>query len=95
MMYLDNDTSLWAKQEGEESLDTNEAKHIDSNGAELKTGDTVTLIKSLDVKGANLIAKRGTAVRNIRVVADNPEQIEGKVNGQQIVILTKFVKKSS
>ena len=95
MMYLDDETLLWAKQEGEDSLDTNKAKHVDSNGASLQTGDTVTLIKSLDVKGANLVAKRGTAVRNIRVVADNSEQIEGKVNGQQIVILTKFVKKSS
>ena len=95
MMYLDDETLLWAKQDGEDSLDNNEAKHVDCNGATLNTGDTVTLIKSLDVKGANLTAKRGTAVRNIRVVADNPEHIEGKVNGQQIVILTKFVKKSN
>lgn len=29
------------------------------------------------------------------LVADNPEQIEGKVNGQQLVLLTKFVKKST
>ncbi len=28
-------------------------------------------------------------------VTDNPEHIEGRVNGQQIVILTKFVKKSN
>jgi len=95
MMYMDDETLLWAKQAGENSLDTLEAKHLDSNGTELQSGDTVTLIKSLDVKGANLIAKRGTAVRNIKLVSDNPEHIEGKVNGQQIVILTKFVKKSN
>jgi protein PhnA len=47
----------------------------------------------LDVKGANFTAKRGTAVRNIRLVHDNPEQIEGKINGQGIVILTQYVKK--
>ncbi len=35
-----------------------------------------------------------TAVRNISLVADNHEQIEGRVNGTQIVILTKFVKKA-
>jgi protein PhnA len=39
-------------------------------------------------------ANVGVAVRNIRLVHDNIEQIEGKVDGQQIVILTKFVKKS-
>ncbi|MFT4681576.1 MAG: protein PhnA, partial [Flavobacteriales bacterium] len=40
-------------------------------------------------------AKRGTAVRNISLVHDNAEHIEGKVNGQQIVIITQFVKKSN
>ncbi|GAA4838185.1 PhnA domain-containing protein [Algivirga pacifica] len=67
--------------------------HKDSNGNVLEAGDTVTLIKDLNVKGANFTAKRGTAVRNISLVHDNPEHIEGKVNGQQIVILTKYVKK--
>jgi len=38
--------------------------------------------------------KRGTAVRNIGLVADNPAQIEGRVNDQRIVILTEFVKKA-
>jgi protein PhnA len=68
---------------------------VDSNGTILEAGDSVTLIKDLNVKGANFTAKRGTVVRGIFLVADNPEHIEGKINGQQIVILTKFVKKSS
>jgi len=71
-----------------------EVRHQDSNGAVLEAGDTVTLIKDLNVKGAGFTAKRGTAVRNISLVADNPGHIEGRVNGQQIVILTQFVKKS-
>ena len=70
-------------------------KHVDCNGVELASGDTVVLTKDLNVKGANFAAKRGTAVRNISLVFDNPEQIEGRVNGQQIVILTQYVKKSS
>ena len=53
------------------------------------------LIQKLNVKGANFTAKRGTTVRGISLVADNAEQLEGKVNGQQIVILTKFVNKSN
>ncbi len=94
MLYLDDDTLAWAKAAGdEESADA--VVHKDSNGNVLQAGDTVTLIKDLNVKGANFTAKRGTAVRNISLVADNPEHIEGKVNGQQIVILTQFVKKSN
>ncbi|MDT8375868.1 MAG: PhnA domain-containing protein [Mariprofundaceae bacterium] len=92
MLYLDDETRIWAES-GIQSEGT--AKHLDSNGAVLEAGDTVTLIKDLDVKGSSITAKRGTAVRGIRLVADNPEQIEGRVEGQQIVILTKFVKKAS
>jgi protein PhnA len=93
MMYLDDETLKWAKSSGEgEELEKVEY-HTDSNGARLESGDTVVLIKDLNVKGGGFTAKRGTAVRNITLVHDNPEHIEGKVNGQQIVILTKFVKK--
>ena len=95
MLYLDDETLGWARATGEEVSAEDEVKHLDSNGALLEAGDTVTLIKDLNVKGANFTAKRGTAVRGISLVADNPEHIEGKVNGQQIVILTKFVKKSN
>ncbi|MFW2374428.1 MAG: PhnA domain-containing protein [Gammaproteobacteria bacterium] len=94
MLYLDDATLAWAKAGGEDSNDDT-VKHLDSNGARLEAGDTVTLIKDLNVKGAGFTAKRGTAVRGISLVTDNPEQIEGRVNGQQIVILTQFVKKSN
>ena len=95
MLYLDEDIMSWARATGEGLNKEDEVKHIDSNGAVLEAGDMVTLIKDLNVKGANFTAKRGTAVRGISLVADNPEHIEGRVNGQQIVILTKFVKKSN
>ena len=95
MMYLDEETLVWAKATGEDIDPDDIKKHIDSNGAELQAGDTVVLIKDLNVKGTSFTAKRGTAVRSIALVADNPEHIEGRVNGQQIVILTKFVKKSN
>lgn len=67
---------------------------LDSNGAVLQAGDSVTLIKDLDVKGTGFTAKRGTAVRNISL-SDNPEHIEGRVNGTRIVIVSKFVKRAS
>ncbi len=95
MLYLDDETLTWARATVERESDETRAKHLDSNGALLEAGDTVTLTKDLTVKGANFTAKRGTAVRSISLVADNPEHIEGRVSGQQIVILTKFVKKSN
>jgi protein PhnA len=95
MLYLDEATLAWAKANAEGESAENTVKHVDCNGTVLEAGDTVTLIKDLDVKGANFTAKRGTAVRGISLVADNPEHIEGRVEGQRIVILTRFVKKSS
>lgn len=95
MLYLDDDTLAWAKATGEGQSDEETVRHVDCHGAVLEAGDTVTLIKDLNVKGTNFTAKRGTAVRGISLVPGNPEQIEGRVNGQQIVILTQFVKKSN
>ncbi len=94
MMYLDDETLAWAKADGDGVEVDEDSLHKDSNGVVLQAGDTVVLIKDLDVKGANFTAKRGTAVRNITLVHDNPEHIEGRVSGQRIVILTKFVKKN-
>ncbi|SEK56770.1 phosphonoacetate hydrolase [Aquimarina amphilecti] len=94
MLYLDDDTIAWAGATGDGEDESSLIKHLDSNGALLQVGDNVVLIKDLNVKGANFTAKRGTAVRNISLVHDNAEHIEGKISGQHIVILTKFVKKS-
>lgn len=93
MMYLEDKTLAWAKSDYQDPETV--VKHLDSNGAQLHAGDDVVLIKDLDVKGANFTAKRGTAVKRISLVHDNPEHIEGKVSGQHIVILTKYVKKSN
>ena len=86
-VYLDEDTQAWVDNVAAAS------QHKDSNGVTLNAGDNVVLIKDLPVKGAGFTAKRGTAVRGISLVADNPEHIEGRVEGQRIVILTQFVKK--
>lgn len=91
MLYLEESDMEWA-QAGLAS--DGDVVHKDSNGNILKAGDSVVLIKDLNVKGANFVAKRGTAVRRISLVLDNPEHIEGRVNDQHIVILTKFVKKT-
>jgi protein PhnA len=95
MLYLDESTLAWAKSGIAKDDDANTVRHVDSNGVPLAAGDNVTLIKDLNVKGAGFTAKRGTAVRGISLVPDNAQHIEGRVNHQQIVILTQFVKKMS
>ncbi len=95
MMYLDEERLEWAKATGDHENDASVDLHKDANGALLQNGDTVVLTKSLDVKGASLKAKVGTVVRNIHLVKDNTEQIEGRVEGQMIVILTKYVRRQA
>lgn len=93
MLYLDEDTLAWARAAGDADSDGSVDLHKDANGTILHTGDTVVLTRSLDVKGTTLHAKMGTVVKNIRLVENNTEQIEGKIEGQVIVILTKYVRK--
>ncbi|HBP22739.1 MAG TPA: PhnA protein [Planctomycetes bacterium] len=93
MLYLEPETQSWAEAGVAEEAEEAAVRHVDSNGSELAAGDTVVLVKDLNVKGGGFTAKRGTAVRNIALVSDNPKHIEGRVEGQRIVILTQFVKK--
>ena len=95
MLYFDEEQLAWAEAGIKKTANESAIVHKDSNGAVLQAGDTVTLIKDLKVKGAKFTAKQGTAVRNISLVTDNPEHIEGRVEGQRIVILTQFVKKQN
>lgn len=91
MMYLEENEIEWAKvgiDDGEKLV------YKDANGVILQTGDTVVITKDLDVKGTGFTAKRGTAVRNIGLVPNDAQHIEGRVNGVKIHILTKYLKKS-
>lgn len=95
MMYLDEEALEWAKATGEGvEEDENKIVHKDSNGVVLQDGDSVVLIKDLDVKGATFTAKRGAAVHNIKLVWDDANLIEGRVENQSIYILTQYVKKT-
>lgn len=94
MMYLDDDAMALARATGEHEDAANKIIHRDVNGVILEAGDNVVLIKDLKVKGSSMVAKQGTPVRNIRLDHENAEFIEGKVGPTQIVIITKFVKKT-
>ena len=91
IIYLEDNEREWA----EAGISNEEALvYKDANGVTLQAGDTVVITKDLDVKGTGFTAKRGTAVRNITLVPNDAEHIEGRVNGVKIHILTKYLKKS-
>ena len=64
----------------------------DSNGNMLNDGDSVTLIKSLKVKGSTTTLKQGTLVKKIRLTGDD-EEVDCKIDGMSIVLKTCFLKK--
>ncbi len=93
MIYMDEELLRWAAAAGDAQDTSNTIVHRDVNGAILEAGDSVVLIKDLKVKGSSMVAKQGTAVRRISLDQDNEKYIEGKVDGQQIVLVTDYVKK--
>ncbi|WP_461204857.1 zinc ribbon domain-containing protein YjdM [Clostridium sp. DL1XJH146] len=65
----------------------------DSNGNILNDGDSVTIIKDLKVKGSSSALKKGTKVKNIRLV-DGDHNIDCKIDGFGAMSLkSEFVKK--
>ncbi len=66
----------------------------DSNGNELKHGDTVMVIKNLPVKGSSSSIKAGTKVKNIRLNPNSDHNIDCKITGFGAMALkSEFVKK--
>lgn len=95
-MYLSEESQEWADNEVKvDEADTDEeVQTLDSNGAVLAEGDSVTLIQDLPVKGAGFTAKRGTLVKSIHLIGD-PDNIEGRINKMTLVLKTKFLKKGN
>ena len=64
----------------------------DCNGNSLSDGDSVIVVKTLDVKGSPLVIKKGTKVKNIRLT-DDANEVDCKVNGTRAVLKTMYLKK--
>lgn len=92
MIYLEESEKIWADALVNSSSSSVIAK--DSNGVVLNAGDSVVIIKDLEVKGAGFTAKRGTIVKNISIPSDVEGHIEGRVNGTKIYLKTEFLKKA-
>lgn len=90
-VFLEENIIEWANAEDELAQEP----HKDCFGALLSQGDNVVLTQNLNVKGTSFTAQKGTVVKNVRLVHDDPTHVEGKVNGTIIHILTKYLKKGS
>ncbi|MGM0518450.1 MAG: zinc ribbon domain-containing protein YjdM [Campylobacterota bacterium] len=68
----------------------------DSNGTTLRSGDDVTVIKDLKIKGSSSVVKVGTKIKAIRLVQSaDDHNIDCKIKGVGAIKITpKFVKKS-
>ena len=93
-LYICPECALeWSKNEVEEE---EEFTVKDSNGATLRSGDDVTIIKDLKVKGSSSVVKVGTKIKSIRLVESaDDHNIDCKIPGVGAIKITpKFVKKS-
>ena len=95
MLYLTEEELAFAQALNDHLEEGEKVIHKDRNGAVLSDGDNVVLIKDLKLKGRSIVAKQGTVLRKIALDPENAQYIEGKVEGQQIVILTQYVKKTT
>ena len=92
MMYLEEEEQKLA--DAAINADANKVVFRDANGVELKAGDSIVILKDLDVKGAGFTAKRGTTVTRIALPHDMDDHVEGRVNGTKIYLKTEFIKKA-
>jgi protein PhnA len=92
IMYLEEDELKLAQRAID--AEANKLVYKDANGVELKAGDSIVILKDLEVKGAGFTAKRGTTVTRIALAPNDATHVEGRVNGTKIFIKTEFVKKA-
>jgi len=92
MMYLEENEQKWA--DSALNAIANKMVYKDANGVILNAGDSVVILKDLEVKGAGFTAKRGTTVTRISLPANMDDHIEGRVNGTKIFLKTEFLKKA-
>ncbi|MGY0612212.1 MULTISPECIES: zinc ribbon domain-containing protein YjdM [unclassified Luteimonas] len=84
----------WAAGDGE-TADGKAMVVRDVNGNPLEAGDTVVVIKDLKVKGSSIPLKQGTMIRNIRLIEDDAENIEGHSDKiRDLVLKTCFLRKA-
>ena len=77
MLYLEDDVLVWAKAAGSDVDEDDTPPTLDNNGAVLQSGDTVTLIKDLDVKGAGFTDSGFTSFGSLITASGSAEATTG------------------
>lgn len=94
MMVCTQCFNEWTPSDDLIESSTSETIVLDSNGNELKNGDSVIVIKDLPVKGAPKPLKAGTKVKNIRLV-DSDHNISCKIDGfGSMALKSEYVRKA-
>ncbi|STP04537.1 alkylphosphonate uptake protein [Helicobacter acinonychis] len=65
----------------------------DCNNNILQNRDSVILIKDLKVKGSSLVLKKGTKIKNIKLV-NSGHSVDCKVERQSLSLKSEFLKKA-
>lgn len=94
--YEDGNLLICPECSYEWNISDNTAENIvkDAGGNILNDGDSITIVKTLKVKGASSDLKIGTKVKNIRLV-EGDHNIDCKIDGFGAMKLkSEFVKKA-
>ncbi|UJF17458.1 PhnA domain-containing protein [Vibrio sp. SS-MA-C1-2] len=82
----------WNPEELEAQKKANAVKDI--NGTVLETGDKVTMVKDLKIKGSSNVIKIGTKAVIRRIIEGKDHQLDCKLDsGIEMMITAKYVKK--
>jgi len=65
----------------------------DASGNVLQSGDSVTLIKDLKVKGSSITLKQGTKIKGIRIV-DGDHEVDCKTDAGQMLLKACYLRKA-
>ena len=82
----------WPRALDESEADSEQVV-TDANGTPLATGDSVTVIKDLKVKGSSVTLKSGTRIKGIRIV-EGDHDVDCKVDGMALMLKSSLLKKA-
>ena len=83
----------WPQAVAESGDEDGERIVKDASGNVLQSGDSVTLIKDLKVKGSSITLKQGTMIKGIRIV-DGDHEVDCKTDAGQMLLKACYLRKA-
>lgn len=91
--YVCADCGFEWPQAAAESSERRRPHRRDASGNVLQSGDSVTLIKDLKVKGSSITLKQGTKIKGIRIV-DGDHEVDCKTDAGQMLLKACYLRKA-